>query len=209
MVKKIKLNIGCAGRLLKGYINIDQDTISSMQKRYPNLKFNKYSKIYNYNIFKLPYLNGEVDEIRADGLIEHLNFKEEKNFFEIARVLKKGGKIVMSTVDFEKTIKQWLKAKDEWKDFHRDDTEAIKNNFWFGTYTYKPSNRWGYLTATFYGSQNGKGQYHKNCYSKNKLRAICKKMGFKVLSLNNFRWKRNRDHMINLVAKKISHVANI
>ena len=60
----------------------------------------------------------------------------------------------------------------------------------------------GYLTATFYGSQNGKGQYHKNCYSKNKLRAICKKMGFKVLSLNNFRWKRNRDHMINLVAKK-------
>ena len=64
--------------------------------------------------------------------------------------------------------------------FYHDDTEAIKNNFWFGTYTYKPSNRWGYLTATFYGSQNGKGQYHKNCYFKNKLRAICKKMGFKV-----------------------------
>ena len=95
MAKKIKLNIGCAGRLLKGYINIDQDTISSMQKRYPNLKFNKHSKIYNFNIFKLPYLNGEVDEIRADGLIEHLNFKEEKNFFEIGRVLK-GGKIINS-----------------------------------------------------------------------------------------------------------------
>lgn len=203
-MKKIRLNLGCAGRVLKNYINVDQDSIRVMKKRYPGIKLPKNQKIYNYNIFKLPFENGTVDEIRADGLIEHLDFKEEKKFFfELKRIVKKGGLIKLSTVDFEKTIKQWLSAKDDWKDFHRDDIESIKNKFWFGTYTYKPNNRWGYLTATFYGSQNGLGQYHKNCYSKKKLSAICKKLDFKVIKIKNFRWKKNRDHMINLIAKKI------
>ena len=203
MTKKIRLNLGCASRPLKNYINVDQDNLKIIKKRYPNLKKINNLKIYNYNIFKLPFKDSTVDEIRADGLIEHLNFKEEKNFFfEIKRVIKKNGKIRLSTVDFEKTVKQWLDAKDDWIDFHRDDRKAIKECYWFGTYTYKPKNRWGYLTATFYGSQNGKGQFHKNSYTKKKLKAICKKLDFKVVELKNFRWKKNRDHMINLIAKK-------
>ena len=202
--KKIKLNLGCAGRPLKGYINVDQDDKKKIKKRYPYLKSLKNFKICNYNIFRLPYRNSSVDEVRADGLIEHLSFKEEKKFFyETKRIIKKNGIIRFSTVDFEKSVKQWLKAKDEWKDFHRDDKKAIEETYWFGTYTYKPKNRWGYLTATFYGSQNGKGQFHKNSYTKNKLRAICKKLDFKVLELKNFRWKKNRDYMINLIAKKL------
>ena len=39
------------------------------------------------------------------------------------------------------------------------------------------------LTATFYGSQNGKGQYHKNSYTKKKLIAICKKLDFEVMEI--------------------------
>ena len=162
-MKKIRLNLGCASRPLKNYINVDQDDFKIIKKRYPNLKAIKKLKIYNFNIFNLPYEDSSVDEIRADGLIEHLSFLEEKKFFfEAKRVLKKNGIIRLSTVDFEKTIKLWLKAKDDWKDFHRIDNKSIEEQFWFGTYTYKPKNRWGYLTATFYGSQNGKGQYHKN-----------------------------------------------
>ena len=204
MLKKIRLNLGCASRPLKNYINIDQDNMNVIKKRYPNLKKIKNLKIFNYNIFKLPYKDNTVDEVRADGLIEHLSFIEEKKFFfEILRVVKKGGIIRLSTVDFEKSIKLWLKAEDNWKDFHRNDELAIKNQFWFGTYTYRPTNRWGYLTATFYGSQNGVGQFHKNCYTKNKLRAICKKLNLNLIELKNFRWKKNRDFMINLIAKKI------
>ena len=109
----------------------------------------------------------------------------------------------LSTVDFEKTVKQWLKAEDNWIDFHKDDDKAIQEKYWFGTYTYKPKNRWGYLTATFYGSQKGRGQYHKNCYTKKKLKSISDKLGFRTVELKNFRWKRNRDHMINLIAKKL------
>jgi ubiquinone/menaquinone biosynthesis C-methylase UbiE len=202
-MKKIRLNLGCASRPLENYTNIDQDDFKIIKKRYPNLKAIKKLKIYNYNIFNLPYKESTVDEIRADGLIEHLSFVEEKKFFsEARRVLKKNGLMRLSTVDFEKTIKLWLRAKDDWKDFHRNDNKSIEEQFWFGTYTYKPKNRWGYLTATFYGSQNGKGQYHKNAYTKKKLRAICKKLDFKVVRLENFRWKKDRDHMINIIAKK-------
>ena len=191
MIKKIKLNIGCASRPLKNYINIDQDNLKIIKKRYPNLKKIKNLRIYDYNIFKLPFKDSSVDEIRADGLIEHLSFTEEKKFFfEIKRVIKKNGIIRLSTVDFEKTVKQWLNAKDDWIDFHRDDEKAIEECYWFGTYTYKPTNRWGYLTATFYGSQNGKVNIIKILIQKKKLRAICNKLDFKVVELKNFRWKK-------------------
>ena len=39
-------------------------------------------------------------------------------------------------------------------------------------------------------------EIHKNSYTKKKLRAICKKLEFKVIELKNVRWKKNRDHMI-------------
>ena len=36
-----------------------------------------------------------------------------------------------------------------------------------------------------------------------KLIAICKKLDFEVMEIKNFRWKKDRDHMINLIAKKL------
>ena len=50
MIKKIKLNLGCASRPLKNYINIDQDNLKIIKKRYPNLKKIKNLRIYDYNI---------------------------------------------------------------------------------------------------------------------------------------------------------------
>ncbi len=200
----IKLNLGCGGRPLAGYINVDFDSISKIQKRYPKKNFNKNIIIKNYNIFNLPFKESTVDLIRADSLIEHLNFIEEKNFFyEIQRVLKKNGKVVLSTPDFEKTIKTWLKAKDDWKDFYKNDLSSIKNNHWFGTYTYKPINKWGYLTASIFGSQNGRGQYHHNAYTKKKLIKILNFIKLKIISVKTFKWKGNRDTMIKITAKKI------
>ena len=108
----------------------------------------------------------------------------------------------LSTVDFEASVKQWLAAKDDWKDFYKNDPESIMKQHWFGTYTYKPNNRWGYLLATLYGSQNGEGQFHRNCYSENKLRAICKRMNLDVVSIELFQWKGERDQMLGLTAIK-------
>jgi len=199
----IKLNLGCGGRPLPGYINVDMDTLEEMKIRYPNQKFDSNLQIKQYDLFNLPYDNESVDEVRADGLIEHLPFIDESRFFyEAIRVLRPGGRLEISTVDFEKTVKQWLAAEDDWKDFYKNDEQSIIDQHWFGTYTYEPKNRWGYLVATFYGSQNGSGQFHTNCYTEKKLHSICKKLDLKVQGIDKFQWKGDRDHMLRLVALK-------
>jgi len=199
----IKLNLGCGGRPLLDYINIDMDTLAQMRERYPNQEFDDNLIIEQYDLFNLPYEEGEVDEVRADGLIEHLPFIDEPKFFyEVVRVLRAGGKLQLSTVDFEKTVKQWLDAEDNWQDFYRDDDKSIHDQHWFGTYTYEPTNRWGYIAATIYGSQNGKGQFHTNCYTEKKLNAICDRLGLQVASIDKFQWKDDRDHMLRLTAIK-------
>ena len=199
----IRLNLGCGGRPLPGYINVDMDTLEQIRARYPNQTFADDTVVKQFDIFNLPYDENSVDEIRSEGLIEHLPFIDESKFFyEVARILKPGGTLYLSTVNFEMVAKQWLAASDDWQDFYRNDEISIMNQHWFGTYSYEPKNRWGYLTATLYGSQNGAGQFHTNCYTDKKLRAICKKIKLDVVSIEKFQWKSNRDYMLGLTAKK-------
>ena len=179
------------------------DDIETLRKRYPDQKFDKNIKIENYNIFDLPFEVASVDEVRADGLIEHLSFLEEKFFFsEVSRVLKKNGILRVSTNNFEKLVQQWLEAKDDWQDFFKNDEKSIKENYWFGTYTNEPNNRWGYLTASIFGNQNGKGQFHKNCYTVPKIKAICQKLGFENPKIEKFMWKGDRVPMLLIKTTK-------
>ena len=202
----IKLNLGCGGRPLAGYINVDMDSLDQIRKRYPDREFDDSIVVVDYDLFDLPFSDNSVDEIRSEALIEHLPFIDEPRFFkEVTRVLKPGGKLYLTTVDFEKACETWLKADDKWLDFYRNDKEAILSEHWFGTHSYKANNRWGYLTATFYGSQNGAGQYHTNCYSEAKFRAICKRLNLAVEKIEKFQWQGDRDHMIALTATKALH----
>ena len=203
MTDLVKLNLGCGGRPLPGYINIDQDSLEEMKKRYPNQTFDDDLKIHQYDIFELPYEDSSVDEVRADSFIEHLGFKDEKRFFlEVRRVLKKDGIFTWNVPDFEDTVRTWLEAEDDWQDFFRDDDEAIKKCHWFGTYSYDTKNRWGYLTAMIFGPQNGDGQYHRNAYTEGKIKAMMKKLGYEIVELSRFRWKEDRDVMLQVTAKK-------
>jgi len=201
--EKLKLNIGCGGRPKEEYINVDMDSLEELKKRYPNSTFSDGIEIYNWDIFNLPLRNQSVKEIVCEAMIEHLSFEQEPNFFyEVKRVLEPGGKFIFSTTNFEEIVKNWLEAEDDWKDFYRNDKKAIAENHWFGTYTYETKNRWGYLAASIYGSQNGEGQFHTNCYTIKKIQAILKKISFKEVSHEKFLWKGERDPMIRFVAKK-------
>lgn len=199
----IRLNLGCGGRPLPGYVNVDQDSLDDLRRRYPTQTFSDDLVVEQFDVFNLPYAGNSVDEVRADSFIEHLCFTDEPRFFtEVVRVLKPGGRLVLSVPDFEEVVRLWLAAKDDWQDFYRSDDEAIKSQHWFGTHSYGTDNRWGYLTAILYGSQNGAGQFHTNCYSEGKLRAISARLGLDVAELSRFRWKDDRDPMLSLVAVK-------
>ena len=199
----LKLNIGCAGRPLAGYINIDLDTLDELKKRYPGSTFPEGVEVFQYDIFDLPYSGGTVDEICADSFLEHLSFGEERRFFtEVERVLRPGGHFLFSVPDFEETCRQWLEAEDDWRDFYRNDEEAIRSQHWFGQYSYSTKSRWGYLTASIFGPQNSPGQFHKNCYTEGKIRAMLAKLGFSIDELTRSLWKGDRNLMINVVSSK-------
>ena len=200
---KIKLNLGCGGRPLPGYINVDMDSIDDLKARYPLEKFQEDTEIYKYDILNLPFPDSSIAEIRADSVVEHFSFLEEPIFFyEIKRVLQPGGLFQFSTPDFEETVKTWLAAKDDWREFYRNDPEAIANKHWFGQYSYSTNNRWWYLMAMIFGSQNGLGQFHKNAYTIPKIRAILKHLDFEETEISPFRWKDDRDMMILVRAIK-------
>lgn len=201
---KIRLNLGCGGSPLADYINVDMDSLETLRERYPDQQFSDALQVHDYDIFHLPYADGTVDEVRADSLIEHLPFVDEPRFFyEVKRALKPGGLLRLATPDFEAAVREWLAAKDEWKEFYRDDPEAIRDKHWFGQYSYSTENRWGYLTAMIFGSQNGAGQFHTNCYTEAKLRAMLEHLGFKELELTRYRWKGDRDVMLQVLAQKL------
>lgn len=199
----MKINLGCGSTPLEGYINVDMDTLEDLRARYPNRNFLDDTIIKQWDIFNLPVEDSSVDEIRADCLFEHLNFKEERLIFEESkRVLKTGGLLNISVPDFETIAKQWLEAEDNWQDWYRDDDEAIEQTHWFGTYEYSFDNRWGYIVAGIFGSQNGEGQYHKNCYTIGKLRNIFKKLDFDMVDESYYKWPRGDARIIKVIGKK-------
>lgn len=204
MKEEIKLNLGCASRPLSGYVNIDLDTLDEIRARYPNINIsNDVKEVFQYDIFNLPYDDGSVSEVRSDSMLEHLSFLEEKKYFyEMLRVIKTGGSLIFSVPDFEALIKLWVEAEDDWQDFYRNDDEAIKNQHWFGQYSYSTKNRWGYLTASLFGPQNSEGQFHKNCYTEKKIRKMMVLLGFDIKELSFFYWKDDRDRMIKVHAVK-------
>ena len=200
----LKLNLGCGGRVLKNYINVDEDSLETLKERYPTYTFDDDIIVRQYDIFNLPFKNNSVDEIRADSLIEHLSFKEEPKFlYEMKRVLKVNGTFNFSVPDFNYLVKKWLQAEDDWKDFYRSDEEAIKTNYWFGQYSNSLNTKWGYLLACFFGPQNSVGQFHKNCYTESKIKAMMKKVGFKVDKIFLYYWKNTEIRMIQVKVIKL------
>ncbi|MBI4656980.1 MAG: methyltransferase domain-containing protein [Elusimicrobia bacterium] len=95
----MKLNIGCGGNRLRGYVNIDSN---------PGLRPDRIMQAYD-----LDFKSGSVEEITANHLIEHLGFFKTKYFLsECFRVLKTGGILKIETPRIEKTFKIFLKAKN-------------------------------------------------------------------------------------------------
>ncbi|MBL7078489.1 hypothetical protein ISS42_02430 [Candidatus Shapirobacteria bacterium] len=105
----MKLNLGCGPFFKKGYVNLDAFDSTVAQKK--------------ALAWRLPYRNSSIEEVLASQLVEHLGYLATVfSFWEWHRVLKNGGKLIVETVDFQKTIrglekdknlKHWLFGKEK------------------------------------------------------------------------------------------------
>lgn len=93
----MRLNLGCGGKKLLGYINIDREN---------NYSENKPDVVAD--IRKLPYEDNSVDEVLAIHVIEHFYLWEVEDVLkEWRRVLKPGGALIVELPCLEK-IMYWL-----------------------------------------------------------------------------------------------------
>ncbi len=171
MKKKLKLHLGCGNNILEGYHNID--------------KYVNKIGVRQFDITKMPYIDGEVDEIFHQHVIEHLDFHDEKMAFdEWYRILCKGGLLHFEVLDFEWLCLKFLSAQDNWKSFY---TKIPDDYFGNG---YNINERWSVLAAHFFGNQSTDGQYHKNMYTEKKLYKILESYNYDKIFIEKFNYDK-------------------
>src|SRR6266508_4546924 len=93
---QVKLNLGCGADLRKGYLNVD----FAAPRSYEHFKDNGYDlefMAYDLETTPWPWVEGEVDEILALNVLEHIN-RFDAVWHEIHRILKPGGRIKIEVV---------------------------------------------------------------------------------------------------------------
>ncbi len=147
----LKLNLGCGPHRIEGYTGVDLLPGPAVDIVAP--------------ADKLPFKDGEVDEILAEHLIEHLTFFQfNRAMAEWYRVLKPGGRLTIECPDLLGLCKQFVEANE------------------YGRYnTYK-----GYwpIIAHLFGHQRGRSeaeemsQVHKSGYTRKHLVTILEGLGY-------------------------------
>jgi SAM-dependent methyltransferase len=103
-----KLNLGCGDNKIEGYINVDIN------------KTFKPDLILDFCSRPLPYEDNSVDEIVIFHTIEHIpKQKHEFLIHNINKVLKQGGRFIVSYPEFLKCVKNYesnyLGKRDFWE----------------------------------------------------------------------------------------------
>lgn len=134
----MKINYGCGKNKLEGFVNIDIEATCN-----PDV-------VCDARFEPLPY--SDVELIVAFHVIEHVEYAHQgKVLDQFARVLKSGGRLVLSYPDFEKCSYNFLTNHRGLKDFWR---------------------------ATLYGRQLYPGDYHVTPMVTNDLVEMLKTLGF-------------------------------
>jgi len=100
-----KLNIGCGLDHREGYVNIDV-----REEVNPDM-------VINLEECSLPFADGEVEEVIAHDIVEHISFRKLKPFFvELNRVMRVGGRLFIRVPDMKKLARYVLeKSWNYWE----------------------------------------------------------------------------------------------
>jgi SAM-dependent methyltransferase len=82
-----KLNLGCGNRLMKGYLNLDNNDNCQPDVR------------HDLNSYPYPFVDGQFDEVYCDHVIEHLD--DALDFLqECHRITRDGGMVIVKCPHF-------------------------------------------------------------------------------------------------------------
>lgn len=144
-----KLNLGCAKDIKDGYVNVD---------------LFDHPLVTKCDVRKLAFASDEsVDEVFAKDILEHLHFAEiDAVLREWNRVLKRGGKLFIQTIDIESQIR------------------AFQSGIW----SLPDLNYMLFAGVSWTGSPPIPEDFHKSAHSVPFLTAKLKEHGFAVTSVD-------------------------
>jgi len=94
---QVRLNCGCGGYHLIGWVNIDAN---------PKVAADRHLELP-----PIPYDDGSVTEIFAGHMLEHLTRNDAAEFLrECYRVLEPGGKLCLVTPDTHEIMRRWIEG---------------------------------------------------------------------------------------------------
>lgn len=158
-LKKLKkLNVGCGGRALPGYVNVD-NFHSEQELRKLNAHVPKRGTTYvKADALDLPFPDNSFDLVENTDMIEHLRMTQVVPALrEWYRVLRSGGELIVTTIDFSDLARAWLEFVDG-------------RPFDLKTYV-----DWAEVV---YGIQVDDGQYHKTPFTPEFMKLCLELAGF-------------------------------
>lgn len=153
-----KLNIGCGGKRLEGYVGVDL------------FKSDSVDEIFEMD--NIPYKDNTINAIYSEHALEHVPFERaEKTLKEWCRVLEPGGELLLYMPDFENCCREYLNAPLENPNF-------MSTRAWFKFTIYG-------IQKSQAGEPDD-AQIHKCGFSKEEIGIVVERNGFTVLSVENY-----------------------
>lgn len=154
-----KVEIGCGYNPQPGYIHIDV-------RKLPGVDI-----VCDFEKERLPFKDGEVDEIINNHVIEHISWRKLPFILgEWHRVLRSGGRVFLRTPDLEFICRTYLAGKTtpEWP----GDEDFIKQNL-----SAEVTPAW-WANIKLYAGQDYDANFHKHCFDFDMLKALFERFGF-------------------------------
>ena len=149
----INLNLGSGITLIPGYINVDsmfslEDLKNGAGKKghlYEVATIPEGAEFVQADILHMPFPDNYADLAEAHQLMEHFRIRDViPALNEIHRVLKPGGKFILSTPNFNNVVLQWVNMMPR----HNEVTGFDVND-------------WLQNAEVFYGYQATEGEHHR------------------------------------------------
>lgn len=177
-----KLQIGCGGNILNGWLNSDLNPVRSMGVYLANHQESRASErvtphplrdiIFVDATRQLPFPDGVFDYVFSEHMIEHIGYREAMGLLkEIFRVLKPGGRVRLSTPDLRFLIDL----------YGADKTEIQQRYIAWATGTFLPGMRFSDTMAgadTFVINNFVRNWGHQFIYDQKTLRSALESYGF-------------------------------